>query len=70
MLNNIFIIKKGGKPICCPVCKKNYKMTPNSRTSLHQGCSYCAKRWQTSFPEQAILFYLTNIFTNVQRLVK
>ena len=21
-MNNIYIIKRGGKPICCPVCKK------------------------------------------------
>ena len=48
----------------CPVCKYSYRMRIQSRTSQNQGCTRCAKRLQTSFPEQAIFYYVQNSFSD------
>ena len=43
MLNNIFIIKRNGKPICCPVCRKrdgkHYQVNHNEFR-----CCNCARK--------------------------
>lgn len=46
----------------CPACQNSYPMAIQSRTQQNQGCPICAKRWQTSFPEQAIYYYLKSVF--------
>lgn len=46
----------------CPV-GHNYKKTIHERSAGH-GCTECAKESQTSFPEQAIYFYMKKIFND------
>lgn len=46
----------------CPTCGHSYHMRIQSRTALNQGCNKCAKRLQTSFPEQAIFYYVRKAF--------
>ncbi len=46
----------------CPICGHHYKMSIQNRTVQHQGCPKCARRLQTSFPEQALYFYIKKVF--------
>ena len=46
----------------CPACQLSYPMAIQNRTQQNQGCPKCAKRKQTSFPEQAIYYYLKQVF--------
>lgn len=48
----------------CPLGHK-YKRDIRSRT-VGKGCTVCSKESQTSFPEQAIYFYLAKIFDDVK----
>lgn len=54
----------------CSTCGNNYRMQVNTRTSAHQSCPKCANRFQTSFPEQAILYYLKKYNLNAESRVK
>lgn len=47
----------------CPI-GHTYKMTPNARTSrgVYRGCPICSSGSQTSFPEQAIFYYIKEAF--------
>lgn len=45
----------------CPLGHEDYSATIQQR-SLGQGCPICAQQSQTSFPEQAIYFYVKKIF--------
>ena len=47
----------------CPLGHDDYLMSIKQRSN-RQGCPICAKQSQTSFPEQAILFYLKQVFPN------
>ena len=49
------------------VCHKGHHWPAyvNVRARLNIGCPYCKKEWGTSFPEQAIFFYLRKV-TNAQ----
>lgn len=49
------------------VCHKGHHWPAyvNVRARLNIGCPHCKKEWGTSFPEQAIYFYLRKV-TNVQ----
>lgn len=49
------------------VCHKGHKWSAkvNYRANLNIGCPHCKKEWNTSFPEQAIYFYLRKV-TNAQ----
>ena len=49
------------------VCHKghNWSAKVNYRANLNIGCPHCKKEWNTSFPEQAIYFYLRKV-TNAQ----
>ena len=49
----------------CSWCGNNYKMAINKRTRRHYGCPRCGKQ-STSFPEQAIFYYLKKVFTNTK----
>lgn len=53
------------------ICPKGhqYIATPNARTSNGQGCPVCAKEKHTSFPEQAIFFYLNKYFDVINRYI-
>ena len=45
----------------------SYQASPENRTMTNgTGCPVCAKEQQSSFPEQAIFFYLKQQFSNVQ----
>ncbi len=50
----------------CPVCGNSYRMRIQSRTDQNQGCIRCAKRLQTSFPEQAIFYYMQKSFPDTE----
>ncbi len=47
----------------CPLGHDDYLMSVKQRSN-RQGCPICAKQSQTSFPEQAILFYLKQVFAD------
>lgn len=51
------------------ICPKGHKYiaTPNARTSNRQNCPICSREKQTSFPEQAIFFYLNKYFNVINR---
>ena len=42
----------------CSICGGEWKTSPNSK----QGCPHCSKRNTTSFPEQAIFFYVQQVY--------
>lgn len=44
----------------CPKCNRAWKASPNSRTNrpMLRSCPNCPSEWGTSFPEQALYFYL------------
>lgn len=49
-------------------CNKGHKWKTavHNRTSRNQGCPYCSNSRHTSFPEQAILFYVKKVFPDVK----
>ena len=49
----------------CPVCEFEWQAKINSRAIQGTGCPNCFKYWGTSFPEQAILYYLKKSYNNV-----
>ncbi len=46
----------------CPICKNSYLKGISKRTIEHTGCTICPKEKGTSFPEQAICYYLSEVF--------
>lgn len=49
----------------CKVCGHSWKATVGSRTGVnHTGCPNCDKSKHTSFPEQAIFYYVKRHFAN------
>lgn len=48
----------------CPLGHDDYLMSVYHR-SIRQGCPICSQQSQTSFPEQAIYFYVKQIFADV-----
>ena len=46
----------------CSVCGNSYYATVYNRTYNNSGCSKCYARNKTSFPEQAIFFYIKQEF--------
>ena len=50
----------------CPVCGYGYQKLIQSRTVQNQGCQKCARRLQTSFPEQAVFFYVKRSFPDAE----
>lgn len=49
----------------CPICSNSYQTAVKHRTR-GTGCPNCANEIRTSFPEQAIYFYLKNEFEETQ----
>ena len=45
----------------CPVCSHEWKAKINNRSN-GRGCPKCAKRKQSSFPEQIIFYYVNQLF--------
>jgi len=48
----------------CPLGHDDYLMSVKQRSN-RQGCPICARQRQTSFPEQAIYYYLKQVFPDV-----
>lgn len=48
--------------VLCTQCGNSWLVTPHSLVSTKSGCPNCAKRYHTSFPEQAIYYYLKKVF--------
>ena len=48
--------------VLCTQCRNSWLVTPHSLVSSQSGCPNCAKRYHTSFPEQAIYYYLKKVF--------
>mgnify|MGYP003289660007 CR=1 FL=1 len=43
MIDNLFLIKRGGNPLCCPVCRKrDGKFYQVNETEFR--CSHCAEK--------------------------
>ena len=47
----------------CPFCKHEWKAKISNRNH-NQGCPNCAKRNKTSFPEQAVFYYIKHVFSD------
>lgn len=62
------VASKSGKPFwwICPDCGHSYEMMVYNRTRGGQGCPECAKVRRTSFPEKALLFYLSKCFPDAE----
>ncbi|MCT3601186.1 zinc-ribbon domain-containing protein [Lactobacillus amylovorus] len=50
--------------VLCIKCRNSWSVTPHSLVSSNSGCPNCAKRYHTSFPEQAIYFYVKQVFAD------
>lgn len=46
----------------CPICKYEWQDKISNRNSRNSGCPKCRKRNKTSFPEQAIFYYVKQVF--------
>lgn len=53
----------------CNTCGHEWQCSPNERTSKGHGCVICANRHATSFPEQAIYYYLQKLFEVKNRIL-
>lgn len=50
----------------CKQCGNEWKAQINNRVLRHSGCPKCMKHEKTSFPEQAIFFYLSAVYEGVE----
>lgn len=50
----------------CPICDYEWQATITSRVNQGTGCPNCFKYWGTSFPEQALLFYLKKSYDEIK----
>lgn len=59
------ITSKSGRKIWW-VCSygHEFQATPHDRVGDNTGCPYCRKKYQTSFPEQVIYYYIKKAFPN------
>ncbi|MGG1663879.1 zinc-ribbon domain-containing protein [Brevibacillus sp. NRS-1366] len=48
----------------CSICNHEWKTGIGARNKRKCGCPKCASRYHTSFPEQALEYYLSKIFPN------
>ena len=59
------VVYKSNKKVWWKGCCGHEWMQPiSNRTVRHQGCPICARMAQTSFPEQAIFYYVKQAFPN------
>ena len=49
----------------CSVCGNGWQATIANRAQKQSGCPKCMKHQRTSFPEQALLFYIKNMNKNI-----
>lgn len=50
----------------CAICGNKWQATIHNRASRNSGCPKCMKHERTSFPEQALLFYIQRLFPEAQ----
>lgn len=50
----------------CSNCGYEWKGRVVNRTSKKSGCPECKKRWNHSFPEMALFFYIKKVFPNTR----
>ncbi|MBQ6676700.1 MAG: zinc-ribbon domain-containing protein, partial [Clostridia bacterium] len=50
----------------CSVCGNEWEATIYNRADNNSGCPKCKKYTHTSFPEQALLFYIKQVFPSVE----
>lgn len=48
----------------CATCGNSWQATVSNRANNNSGCPICSRHKSTSFPEQAMYFYLSKIFPN------
>lgn len=48
----------------CSECGFRWKASLNNRTHKKSGCPKCAKNYHVSFPEKAIFYYISKVFTD------
>lgn len=53
----------------CPICKQPYKRKIVERTYKHCACPKCTGERSTSYPEQALLFYLSQVTETLNRAI-
>lgn len=53
----------------CMVCGKTWPAKPH-QLLMGRGCRSCQRRWQTSFPEQAIFYYIRKAFPEAENSYK
>ena len=60
------VTSKSGKRIWwkCKRCGNSWQATVLNRVHNRTGCPKCAKHLQSSFPEQALFFYIKQLFPN------
>lgn len=65
------ISKKNGKKVWW-ICKygHEWQATPHDRATNNTGCPICSKRRLTSFPEQAIFFYIRKLYPDATNRFK
>lgn len=50
----------------CETCGNEWQATISNRVGKNSGCPKCMKHERTSFPEQALLFYIHQIYPNAE----
>ena len=50
----------------CSICGNEWQATISNRAVRNSGCPKCMKHERTSFPEQALLFYIQQIYPEAQ----
>lgn len=50
----------------CAICGNEWQTTIKNRVDNNAGCPKCMKHARTSFPEQALFFYIRKIFPNAE----
>ena len=54
------------KILCeCKICGNEWETSPH-QLLIGRGCQKCKRRWQTSFPEQALLYYLKPLYSDIE----
>lgn len=50
----------------CHTCGNSWKASIHNRVTNKSGCPVCSRHKSTSFPEQAIYYYISKVFPNTQ----
>lgn len=50
----------------CHTCGHEWRTEAKNRSIHNNGCKVCSKRWNTSFNELTLLYYLKQVFDSVE----